>query len=474
MAFLAAAKGRKLFSLAAVCLAASLLLVPSAEASRDLPASLSPTLERLLSIPPELSADPSFELLTDEDRFLFAALSSLEEDELVQILDRRRFRPLSATVSQELASGVSTKLAGSISLRTSDLGWKSHQGDYFLEPDPLGPVDSPNLYQAFGFDGMNITDPYGECLFGIGGTCSEWADAIGGRFDIWKGAAGGWGEGGALSIAADFTVSTALDLVETVVVDPMRVGEATGVAIGSDAGALDVALAITQDVGRGMAIAGGTGAVATKAVRTARAMRQAARVEKVSDVTRTVERAGRRATGAVSEGAVVGVRPVSQSGLSPLSRGARAALERPLERVGQMRLPFRKPLTFKIRSQRTLATATKSYPGVGSSPVGGLVQRASGLRRIKLEQGHVFVQQRWFRPRSPSQWYPGNDLANLGLRRVGNAGWNLMPMPRALNRWLGRHPWASFGFGVGAGGGVGLAGYGGYQFGTYLNGEVLR
>jgi RHS repeat-associated protein len=31
----------------------------------------------------------------------------------------------------------------------------------FLEPDPLGPVDSPNLYQAFGFDGLNVTDPSG-------------------------------------------------------------------------------------------------------------------------------------------------------------------------------------------------------------------------------------------------------------------------------------------------------------------------
>ncbi len=31
----------------------------------------------------------------------------------------------------------------------------------FLEPDPLGPVDSPNLYQAFGFDGLNVVDPYG-------------------------------------------------------------------------------------------------------------------------------------------------------------------------------------------------------------------------------------------------------------------------------------------------------------------------
>jgi RHS repeat-associated protein len=31
----------------------------------------------------------------------------------------------------------------------------------FLEPDPLGPVDSPNLYQAFSFDALSVTDPWG-------------------------------------------------------------------------------------------------------------------------------------------------------------------------------------------------------------------------------------------------------------------------------------------------------------------------
>ncbi len=160
----AAAKGRKLFSLAAACLAASLLLVPSAEASRDLPASLSPALEPPIAIPEPTTAETSFELLTAGDRFLFAALSSLDEDEVADLLERRRFRPLSAAVSRDLASGVSTRLAGSISLGSSDLGWKLHQGDYFLEPDPLGPVDSPNLYQAFGFDGLNLTDPFGLVL----------------------------------------------------------------------------------------------------------------------------------------------------------------------------------------------------------------------------------------------------------------------------------------------------------------------
>jgi RHS repeat-associated protein len=50
----------------------------------------------------------------------------------------------------------------------SSLGLYDHRARFyepgtqlFLEPDPLGPVDSPNLYQAFGFDGLNVTDPWG-------------------------------------------------------------------------------------------------------------------------------------------------------------------------------------------------------------------------------------------------------------------------------------------------------------------------
>jgi RHS repeat-associated protein len=39
--------------------------------------------------------------------------------------------------------------------------WYDPQLADFLERDPLGPVDSPNLYQAFGRNPINITDPQG-------------------------------------------------------------------------------------------------------------------------------------------------------------------------------------------------------------------------------------------------------------------------------------------------------------------------
>ena len=39
--------------------------------------------------------------------------------------------------------------------------WYDRTTRRFLSPDPLGPVDSPNLYQAFLFDGGSVRDPYG-------------------------------------------------------------------------------------------------------------------------------------------------------------------------------------------------------------------------------------------------------------------------------------------------------------------------
>jgi RHS repeat-associated protein len=56
----------------------------------------------------------------------------------------------------------------------------------FLEPDPLGPVDSPNLYAAFSFDALSVTDPFGQC---------QWKD-----LECWN-----W-------VAKDFVLTTGHDL----------------------------------------------------------------------------------------------------------------------------------------------------------------------------------------------------------------------------------------------------------------------
>jgi RHS repeat-associated protein len=42
--------------------------------------------------------------------------------------------------------------------------WQHPETFRFLQPDPLGAIDSANPYQAFGFDGYNLTDPSGELI----------------------------------------------------------------------------------------------------------------------------------------------------------------------------------------------------------------------------------------------------------------------------------------------------------------------
>jgi len=101
-------------------------------------------------------------------------------------------------------------------------------------------------------------------------------------------------------------------------------------------------------------------------------------------------------------------------------------------------------------------------------PLGVIITILTATRGVNWEQGHVFFQQRFWRFGKSTQWYPNNDIADLGLRTLGNAGWNLMPMPRFLNRFLGRHQWAQFGVGVGTAASIPGSFYGGYKLGQYL------
>ena len=172
----AAAKGRTRLLLAAVCVLASLLVVPAAEASRSLPAALAPVLEQ--GAPParvlaERPAEP-------QSRFrLFGDLSLPE-------------RPLELVQIQKTASGVSTcemRLniwqTGGLSQNCSGPSfqglwtdpvtgtayarnrWYDARTASWLSEDPLEDVDSPNLYAFVGWGphagrdpmGQNIVDP---------------------------------------------------------------------------------------------------------------------------------------------------------------------------------------------------------------------------------------------------------------------------------------------------------------------------
>jgi RHS repeat-associated protein len=168
----------------------------------------------------------------------------------------------------------------------------------------------------------------------------------------------------------------------------------------------------------------------------------------------------------VGGAAIRGARGAIPAQLSPLSRVARVALRGPLEKLGRLtNLPLRKPLTFGIRAQRSFITATRQYLPLGASPIGRVLRRMPGLRRLRWQQSHVFGQQRFWAAGSRTRWYPNNPAADLGLRRLGNAGANLIPLPRTINAWLARHPWASFGVGLSAAGSLPLAAGSGYELG---------
>ena len=198
--------------------------------------------------------------------------------------------------AQKLASGVKT-WEPALNIRRvryfASISWQRTSFDHrarfydpstqtFLEPDPLGPIDSPNLYQAFSLDGFNVTDPFGECLFGIGGTCAEWANKAAGVLNQAKGYVREHTGGGALGVGADYAVSNVLDIAEMVAVDPFRVGDATGQAVGEGAGVGTTALAVVQDVGRAATLAAGAGTLAKAGGRAAKAIRAATKVDEAA------------------------------------------------------------------------------------------------------------------------------------------------------------------------------------------------
>ena len=157
-------------------LLALLLTAPAAQATRT-----SPHLGALTAaeLPPPLPSrsvlaagpPPALPLLSPKDRAISAALASLDEPERARLLGLRRFRLTAAAAplsrleppvrGQKTASGRFFAPGAPNLWETRLFSPASRQGDLFLEPDPLGPVDSPNLYQAFGFDGLNVRDPWG-------------------------------------------------------------------------------------------------------------------------------------------------------------------------------------------------------------------------------------------------------------------------------------------------------------------------
>lgn len=118
-------------------------------------------------------------------------------------------------------------------------------------------------------------------------------------------------------------------------------------------------------------------------------------------------------------------------------------LEKPLSWIGRLpsiqRQSVGKPLGIIDRTLRFFLAQTTTYPKVGEGFVGRLLQKL--FPDISWEQGHVFVQQSWF---GRNGWYPNNPDALRGLKRIGDAGMNLIPLPREINNQLGKSAGGTF------------------------------
>jgi RHS repeat-associated protein len=122
--------------------------------------------------------------------------------------------------------------------------------------------------------------------------------------------------------------------------------------------------------------------------------------------------------------------------LGPVLVGLRAPLLRAVGQMDRLTLVGRPAMEkFLIRLSRTFVTTNRGYPSVKSTLMGKAL--ITVFPWVKWEMHHIYIQQSWFRVGSPNQLYTSL-LENQGLRRIGNAGWNLMPIPASLNGWLGR------------------------------------
>ena len=67
--------------------------------------------------------------------------------------------------------------------------------------------------------------------------------------------------------------------------------------------------------------------------------------------------------------------------------------------------------------------------------------------RLGWSGEHMLLKQRWYRGANP--WFARGTWQNGLMQGLGDAGWNILPMPHRLNQFLFNHPIISFGFTVG-------------------------
>jgi RHS repeat-associated protein len=127
-------------------------------------------------------------------------------------------------------------------------------------------------------------------------------------------------------------------------------------------------------------------------------------------------------------------------GLAPLAKIALAPLFRVIGDLQPILLTGGKNAVEKImvNISRFFVRTTSSYPSVESTMLGKIMRMM--FPAADWEMHHVAIQQSWTRAGSAAQIFANDPAANEGLRRLANAGFNLVPIPAALNNMLGKSP----------------------------------
>lgn len=88
---------------------------------------------------------------------------------------------------------------------------------------------------------------------------------------------------------------------------------------------------------------------------------------------------------------------------------------------------------------------------------------------LKSWQGeHKFIKQRWYRGAPENRLFTPGSTAERVLQRLGDAGWNIVPMPARWNRWLYVHKNVDRVLNALIGGGSVAAVPGSYNLGKYI------
>ncbi|MFL6246086.1 MAG: Ig-like domain-containing protein [Thermoanaerobaculia bacterium] len=293
--------------------------------------------------------------------------------------------------------------------------WYDPDTGTFLTPDPMGFADSSNLYSFAGSDPVNNSDPTGLC-FGLDDIpcfdiAKEYYNNLYNPFE--------WGASAKRSLrfalfelkGAALAIPRSVKGVYQVVRHP--VDTVVGVA--------GLAKAAWDDPG-GMIKRAGNAVIN-------------------ADPDEAAEFVGENLFFAALGGApatVEGAAALSKLRVAARARGMTWA-EKQLVRIAnkpRYHVPKGQKTTAIDKTRRFFLSQTSKYPGVDYWPGGRFLKKH--FPQFKWQQHHAIIQRKWYKPGGLHELFPHNPTATAGLKRLADAGWNLVPIPGSWNGFFGR------------------------------------